>query len=121
MKETPSNRRALLVMGMHRSGTSALARVLALRGADLPSHLLPANEGNRSGYWEPRRVVELNDRILASFNVAWDDPFAPACVSLSAIPPHFIAEARALLGEEYAASSNLIVLKDPRCTLLIDF
>ena len=44
------SRRALLVLGMHRSGTSALARVLSLRGASLPATLMAPNRGNPSGF-----------------------------------------------------------------------
>ena len=69
-------RRALLVMGMHRSGTSALARVLSLRGAELPAHLMPPNHGNASGYWEPAPIVAINDEMLEYFGSAWDDPLA---------------------------------------------
>jgi hypothetical protein len=49
--------RAILVMGMHRSGTSPVARVLGLLGLDLPNALLPPGEDNPLGYWEPQDVV----------------------------------------------------------------
>ena len=62
----------LLVLGMHRSGTSVLTRVLSLLGADLPTHLLPANDGNESGYWESEELSRLQDELLASLNLAWD-------------------------------------------------
>src|SRR4051812_21010366 len=34
------DRRALVVLGMHRSGTSAMTRMLSLLGASLPKHLM---------------------------------------------------------------------------------
>ena len=52
---------AIMVLGMHRSGTSALTRILNLLGADLPEDLIKANAYNKSGYWEPSAVVALND------------------------------------------------------------
>jgi hypothetical protein len=58
---------------MHRSGTSAFARVLSLCGGALPLRLLPANFGNPTGYWEPRRALELNDRFLHLNGTSWDD------------------------------------------------
>ena len=61
-----SGRTAILVTGMHRNGTSALARTLSLLGAALPDDLVPPNEGNPHGHWEPRGMVDLNDRMLAS-------------------------------------------------------
>lgn len=115
------DRIALLILGMHRAGTSALARVCSLRGADLPRDVLPANEGNETGYWEPRGVVELNDRILDYFDLAWDDPFAALRLPPpGSIPAGFHAEARQVIECEYG-DSRLFVLKDPRCTLLRAF
>ncbi len=95
------DRIALLILGMHRAGTSALARVCSLRGADLPRDVLPANEGNEAGYWEPRGVVELNDRILDYFDLAWDDPFAALRLPPpGSIPAGFHAEARQVIERE---------------------
>jgi GT2 family glycosyltransferase len=106
---------------MHRAGTSALARVCSMRGADLPRQLLPANEGNLGGYWEPAGVVALNDRILDYYDLAWDDPFAGSRLpSPERIPASFHAEARQVIQSEYG-DSPLFVLKDPRCTLLCAF
>ena len=49
-KEIGTQRRAVVVLGMHRSGTSALTRVVSLLGADLPSRLIPANVANEAGF-----------------------------------------------------------------------
>lgn len=66
----------LLVLGMHRSGTSALARVLGLCGADLGTRLLEAGAGNETGHWEDAYAVELHERLLAAMAMRWDDPLA---------------------------------------------
>lgn len=114
-------RKAMLVLGMHRAGTSALARVLALRGASLPANMLPANEGNVGGYWEPRGVVDLNERILDACDTAWDDPFAPQRLATGrALVADFRDEAMEVIEREYG-TAGLIVVKDPRCTLLREF
>jgi GT2 family glycosyltransferase/glycosyltransferase involved in cell wall biosynthesis len=119
--ENGLTRTAIVIIGMHRAGTSALARVCSLRGAALPHQLLPANQGNVSGYWEPRGITELNERILDYYDLSWDDPFAPGCLPAPVnMPPQFVAEARQLLEEEYG-DAPLFVLKDPRCTLLQAF
>ena len=114
-------RTALLIIGMHRAGTSALARVCSLRGAQLPRRVLPPNEGNAGGYWEPEAVVALNTRILAFFDLTWDDPFAGVRLPpVEAIPAEFHDQARELLADEYG-DAPLFVVKDPRCTLLQRF
>ena len=52
---------AIVVVGMHRSGTSAVTRVLSLLGAALPKNLLGAGKGNEEGHWEPSRLVVAHD------------------------------------------------------------
>ena len=65
--------RAILVVGMHRSGTSVATRVFNLLGADLPGNLFPATEENTSGYWESQDIAALNNTILRSLDTAWYD------------------------------------------------
>ena len=70
--------RALIVIGMHRSGTSALTRVVNILGAALPTQLLqldPAipNETNDLGFWEGLEVNTLNNEFLSSIGSSWDD------------------------------------------------
>ena len=60
----PSNRAAYLVLGMHRSGTSAMTQVLALAGATLPENVMPGDEHNAKGYFEPWRIAVFNDQRL---------------------------------------------------------
>jgi len=69
----------VVVLGMHRSGTSAVTRILNLLGADVgPEVDLLAEYDNPAGHWESRTLVACNDRILASFGRSWDFPPWPA-------------------------------------------
>lgn len=61
----------LLVLGMHRSGTSAMTRCLNLLGMDVGSNLLAPNEVNARGFWEHADAVRINDRLLSSFGMQW--------------------------------------------------
>lgn len=65
--------RAIVVIGMHRSGTSAVARGLAALGVDLGNDFLDAQPENPTGYWEDRGIVELNERVLRRLGLNWDD------------------------------------------------
>ncbi|MBG0812479.1 glycosyltransferase [Methylosinus sp. H3A] len=67
---------AIVVAGCHRSGTSAMARVLSLAGADLPSDLMPSQADNPTGFWEPTAIADWNEELLRSRNSGWDDPRA---------------------------------------------
>ena len=57
---------AIVVLGMHRSGTSALTRTLSLLGAALPGNLLPSKPSNETGFWESTDILEFNDRVLTA-------------------------------------------------------
>ncbi|MGB1140984.1 MAG: glycosyltransferase, partial [Halioglobus sp.] len=65
--------RQLVVLGMHRSGTSAVAGILSTLGfsAGAEDSLMPAQEDNPLGFWERVDVVELNDRILEANGGSW--------------------------------------------------
>src|SRR2546430_7862103 len=73
-RETSFSSKPFLVMGMHRSGTSAVTRVLNLLGLRLPRDLLSPAKSNELGFWEGREVVALNDNILLGLNRDWADP-----------------------------------------------
>jgi len=110
---------ALFVLGMPRSGTSALTRVLSLCGATLPAELSFANRDNPRGSWEPRAAIELNEAILYRHGSHWMDPtlrlqeqgaFDADDKAAS------VAEIRAFLSALPAAP--LVVIKDPIITVL---
>jgi O-antigen biosynthesis protein len=66
---------AIFVLGMHRSGTSAVARILSLAGAYLgePKELLPSHpRDNPTGYWERIDLVVEHDKFLAESGFSWD-------------------------------------------------
>ena len=74
---TPTSPRTVyLVLGMHRSGTSATTQLLALAGAQLPDNVMPGDEHNAKGYFEPWRIAVFNDKRLRAGGGAWDDAFA---------------------------------------------
>ena len=98
-----ASRRALVVLGMHRSGTSALARVISLLGATLPNRLMPASVANPRGYFESVRLFELHEEIMRSAGTSWFDlaPF-PADWIHSPIADGWVdrlAEALAIVAE----------------------
>ncbi|MCI5073594.1 glycoside hydrolase family 99-like domain-containing protein [Oricola sp.] len=116
-----ATRTCILVLGMHRSGTSALTRVLALLGAALPQEILPANQTNEAGHWEPERLVALNDRLLAELGSSWHD-WRP--IDMSDLPEarraEIAAEIRTTIEADYA-DKPLFVVKDPRICRFADF
>ncbi|QOW21678.1 sulfotransferase family protein [Novilysobacter avium] len=64
----------LIVLGMHRSGTSTLARLLNLMGVYFGPEGMStgANPENPKGFWERRDVRQLNDALLHSDGCDWN-------------------------------------------------
>ena len=120
--EAAPARRAFVVVGMHRSGTSAMTRTLSLLGAALPKGLMPpVDANNESGFWEPQSVADLNDEILHALDSDWDDVFTfrPRRY-LSNFDHFYLGRAVELLEAEFNGS-EVIVLKDPRISVLTTF
>ncbi len=68
--------RALCILGMMRTGTSAVAGLLDLLGVHFgpKDRLLEPNVANPSGFWEHRGVIALNDELLARLGGSWHTP-----------------------------------------------
>jgi glycosyltransferase involved in cell wall biosynthesis len=113
--QAPARRIGILVLGMHRSGTSALTRVLNLLGASLPQNMLSSVEHNNpTGFFESARLRVLHDRMLVEGASRWDDwrSFDPSVLGPERLS-FYKEEIRDLLEEEYG-DAPLLVLKDPR-------
>ncbi|WP_213876534.1 glycosyltransferase [Pseudomonas sp. dw_358] len=67
-----SAKKIIIVLGMHRSGTSALTRALDTLGVSLGSNLHPAGPDNPTGFWEDSDVIALNNELLTHLNSAHD-------------------------------------------------
>lgn len=66
----------ICIAGMHRSGTSMVARLLNLSGLYLgkEDELFAGRPDNPEGFYEHRRFYAINDRILEVFEASWDLP-----------------------------------------------
>ncbi|MCO5161912.1 MAG: sulfotransferase [Mesorhizobium sp.] len=120
-ESTGFSRAALVVLGMHRSGTSAMAGVLSHMGCDLPRDLMPPTDANPKGYFESNKAYRLNDDLLKSGGSSWDDPaaFNPAWYESPRFPEYRM-RAAGVLREEFG-ESGFFVLKDPRMCRLLPF
>lgn len=105
-----------LVLGMHRSGTSAATQLLALAGCGLPENLVTADEHNARGYFEPWRIAVLNDERLRAAGGAWDDPFGFP-YRPSPDDDAWRTRAASVLAEEFG-DVRAPLLKDPRVSVL---
>ena len=99
---------------MHRSGTSALTRVLSFMGAGLPVSAMGAGEGNEAGHWESERLAQCHDALFSDAASAWHD-WRP--LDLTRLSPSRLerleADFRSIIDADFAGEA-LFVLKDPR-------
>jgi GT2 family glycosyltransferase len=106
----------LLIVGMHRSGTSLVAQACAAAGISPgpPAAMLAAQADNPEGFYEHRELVHLNDRFLEAHGAAW---FAPPAEPLAAFPEALDPDAfLAGLGRD---AGHQYLLKDPRLCLTL--
>lgn len=118
---TPGHRRAILVLGPHRSGTSVVTRGLVCGGVHLGTQLLESNADNPKGFFENARIVGFNDRLLRHLGLCWD------YVGLvdwndyrERVGGDWRERAAALIKEEFPTAPD-IAIKDPRLCLLAPF
>ncbi len=116
---TKSRRQAIIVLGMHRSGTSALAGTLGLLGMRLPSRLMPPTIDNPKGYFESVQIYEIHERLLAAAGTNWFGiESLPADWFHSAEASAFVDELVAAVRQDYGDAATFVV-KDPRmCRLM---
>ena len=112
---------AILVLGMHRSGTSSIAGSLMRLGGDAPVHLLPAQPDNERGFWESSVISALNDEILAAGGSDWQDWRSFDLNRIDrGVATTLRARARSVLLAEFG-EARLPIIKDPRMCRLMPF
>uniref|UniRef100_A0A7S1B7A8 Uncharacterized protein n=2 Tax=Corethron hystrix TaxID=216773 RepID=A0A7S1B7A8_9STRA len=75
----------VVVLGMHRSGTSMLGGILSVgAGFEVPGEHLNVNAENSKGFFETKACCRANDAFLKSQDMAWNDiekgPYRPYAV-----------------------------------------
>ena len=65
--------KTIVVLGMHRSATSLVARTLNAE-VHMGSKLLYARSGNPEGYYENIEIIKINDKILHDSGGSWHIP-----------------------------------------------
>ncbi len=111
---------ALIILGMHRSGTSLLTGLLSQVGVVMGRRLYAPQKGvNERGFWEHEDIVDTHDELLLMLNSQWDDvlPLPEKWWESDTIQP-FVDRLNALVRRDFSDAS-VWALKDPRmCRIL---
>jgi hypothetical protein len=117
-----STKRVVVVLGMHRSGTSAVARGLLTMGVDLGDHLMPPVPGNNEkGFWEDLDINEMNVQMMNTLETDWYHlrPIRETEVQLLRGKGYFLRAVELL--REKIRTRNIFGVKDPRIAKLLPF
>jgi hypothetical protein len=116
----PSQRQAVLVLGMHRSGTSAFSGVVNALGVAGPKTLASPDESNQRGYFESPRIFTALDEMLASIGSSWADWRQLNPRRLQSEAQRHRQVLKALFIDEFGGE-QLIFVKDPRICRFVPF
>ena len=114
--------RLVVVLGMHRSGTSAITRALQVLHVDLGNRLMPPNEQiNARGFWEDLDIYDLNVEMLHVLDTEWYQaaPISEADVQVLRAKG-FVLKAVELLRRKMRGV-EVFGFKDPRLGRLLPF
>ncbi|HMP89105.1 MAG TPA: sulfotransferase [Kiritimatiellia bacterium] len=110
----------IFVVGMHRSGTSALSGLLVKMGAYFgpEDKQLPAEKANPKGYWERWDVITGNDLLLADYKLEWHRVSEYRPLQFENTPLERVREVLGSMVEDYNLNQPWFV-KDPRICLTL--
>ena len=103
----------IIVTGLGRSGTSAVARVLHESGLSMGEHFREPTEENETGFYEELPVCDLNDEIMAECGIAGLRRY-PMRTTVLAVAGRFREQMRAL------AQTDVAGWKDPRLSVTLE-
>ena len=109
----------IIVLGMHRSGTSLVASMIHKMGIPMGVSLLEPDEFNPYGYWEDIEIKDLNKALLEAIGGNWDD-FVTRKEILIAMPP-FLNRMKTIADSRNSEDLSKIRwgFKDPRTCLTV--
>jgi|GEM_PF-2523115 len=108
---------AIVIGGMHRSGTSLLASLFEGAGVAMGERLLGNGNGNEAGHYEDLDFQQFHERVLVGSGLSAEGFTADALPVISEV----LREEATSLIEARRATAGLWGWKDPRTVLFLDF
>ena len=115
-------KRLIVVLGMHRSGTSAITKSLELLGVGLGNDLHPAGSDNPKGFWEDQGCIDINDELLEHLGSAYDRlDLAWADIPTDSRVNELKLKAIQIVSHKLKENNGVWGVKDPRTCRLLFF
>ncbi len=113
----------ILVVGMHRSGTSLLGSILQRLGVGMPGELISGDQHNPTGYYERSDITALQEELLIALGHWW-----PSASGVFALPSDWLdlpvsqkasRQLHQWLKKDLNQQNHAWAIKDPRTSLLL--
>ncbi len=121
MKSFSEEVKLIAVIGMHRSGTSLVARSLQCLGYDLGNRLISLAADNPKGYWEDADILDLDIEMLKFLQRDWDSILPVREIEIEKLCSQGYLEKGARLLQEKQQNFAKYAFKDPRMVKLLPF
>lgn len=125
LENNGGKRPIVVILGMHRTGTSLLANLLNALGIYFgdSGSLLAADKWNMKGYWEIRDIFQTQDKVLELLGRPWDSisgtlPFPSRWWEMPEIEPHR-RRLTEVLQTQIDETRGIFAFKDPRTAHLL--
>ena len=115
-------KKIIIVLGMHRSGTSLIARALTAFNINLGGNLIEASPDNPKGFWENKEIIKINDELLILIGSSYDG-LKPHPINAFKSNEFDELKSRAIsvLNDSFNEIGDVWAFKDPRICNLLDF
>ncbi len=113
----------ILVVGMHRSGTSLIGSILQRLGIAMPGELISGDQHNPTGYYERADITALQEELLISLGHWW-----PSASGVFPLPSDWLElpvsqtarqQLHQWLKKDLDQQNHAWAIKDPRTSLLL--
>jgi tetratricopeptide (TPR) repeat protein len=115
--------RIVVVLGLHRGGTSLCAKIVSGLGFSLGPRLLQPGFDNPDGYYEHAEINRLHETLLTQLGATWDTAWsvreALDANSLTSEAHATVSQLKAVVAEQIEIGGGQWAFKDPRTAWLL--
>ena len=113
-------KKIVVVVGMHRSGTSVVEHAMQTLDISLGDHLMDPHPCNPKGFFEDIDFYEMNERLLHALDQRWSSVSSIPVESFISLRQTYFDEAIKIVRNK-TGRATLFAFKDPRTAVLLPF